>query len=124
MTTRPQIGQWCITNAQAYKNVLVNDKDSRDKSKRYPITTTYVSTGKLQPLRAMYIGFRVIHEGITRLAIDGDDDGMGRLMNTYSYPEFKRVCSKVVWVFVANERSTPFLVFPEDVEFEAQHDNP
>lgn len=109
---KPNFGQWCITHAQAYKNVLLNDTVNKDK--RYPITTTYVSTGKLPPLRAMYIGFRVVHEGITRLEFDGDD------WKTWSYPVFSRVCSKVVWVFVSSERSNPFFVFPEDVEFEAQ----
>lgn len=107
---RPQFGQWCITHSIAYKSVIPN---SPDKKKRYPVTTTYISAGKLTPLRAMYIGFRVIHEGITRLEVDGDD------YNTWSYPVFKRACSKVVWVFVANERTLPFLVFPDDVEFEA-----
>lgn len=111
---KPTFGQWCITHAEAYKNVRVNDRINKDK--RYPITTTYENSGKLPPKRAMYIGFRVIHEGVTRLEHDNDGDGW----YSWSYPVFTRKCSKVVWVFVANERSKPFLVFPEDVEFEVQ----
>lgn len=109
---KPTFGQWCITHAYAYKFVKPNSLV--DKNKRYPVTTTYENTGKLLPKRAMYIGFRVVHEGVTRLEIDTDD------WSTWSYPVFERKCSKVVWVFVENERSKPFFVFPEDVEFEAE----
>lgn len=106
---RPLIGEVCLLHAEAYKtNVAITS----DKANKYPRKTAWHSTGKLGiPFNAHYIGYRVVHEGETRL--EHDEDGHGR---RFSYPVFKRTNSRVVWVFVESEKHGLTYVFPEDVE--------
>lgn len=85
-----------------------------NKAWKYPFRGYLTALPMEKPVTAIYIGFRVLHEGITEL--EHDEDGHGR---DYSYPVFRHKSSKVVWVFVKNERSNPFFAFPDDVEFDS-----
>lgn len=106
---RPTLGQRCTLTGYASKHQSI---DPTKAKREYPFNTWWQRFTQTQPIQATYIGYRVVHEGITELEVDGDGE-----WHTWSYPVFNRLCSKVVWVFVANEKSSPFYAFPEDVSF-------
>lgn len=112
----PQLGRRCVVNALARKynegspaRKYEGGRWVEDESKplTYPVKTCW-KTAPIQPRHALYIGYRVVHEGMTRLEYPEDRGN--------PYPVFERKNSRVVWMFVSHENQNPFYAFPEDVE--------
>lgn len=106
---RPQIGQICIIKGKAFKGYTWPEKFREYRGNKYPHTSRWYSEPHT-PEQAYYVGYRVVAEGTTYLRYDGD------LGQGFNYPEYHHVKSHIVWLFVTNERTTPFYAFPKDVE--------
>jgi len=70
-----------------------------------PFNTVWI-TSTFTPLKALYIGRRVVHEGYTNWDGDPDVDGSW---------EFSRTHSITVYLFVVSERTKPFYVLPNQI---------
>lgn len=98
---RPALGEWCLIKAKAqkytvrYETVSVYQYDHRIKE--------WASVHLEKPIKAMYIGARVVQN--TTVEYDGD-----------GYPDPIPQRYLYVWLFVDSERRAPFYVFPLDVE--------
>lgn len=92
---KPQLGEWCEIRAIAKKTRAYAGYNRR--------SVRWLVEDCTPPIKAMYIGFRVVWDGTTYIDGDGYVDS------------FKRERSLYVWVFVDNERRNPFYVFPRDV---------
>lgn len=104
---RPVIGQLCLINAQAFKCYEHPEKYKEYARKKYPHTSRWVAH-PMTPFEAYYIGYRVVGEGTTYLRYDGDGFG-------FNYPEYHPSKHFTLWLFVRNDRSSSFFVFPSDV---------
>jgi hypothetical protein len=102
LSQRPALGEWCIVKREAHKHHYMSHFKRITEWTAYPFNR--------QPLRAMYIGSRVVRGGETTYH-PSDDWGYGES------PTFKITRSYCVWLFVTDERSAPFYVFPQDVDF-------
>jgi len=106
---RPKMGEWCMTTNEASKRRT--DLPERGNS-YHRVEWEHRCIGwKPTPIKAMYIGYRLKREGIyweQGWHHDGDSEWERC---------FKHEKSIEVWVFVTNERSKPFPVFPADVKY-------
>lgn len=118
MSKRPRLGQFCIVTSLVLScSEWLGDEERLNKFKiprqddrwKYPFRR-YLTHKEITPMTAMYVGLRVLHEGVTSL--EWADESISSM-----YPVFKHKSSRVAWLFVKNERSNPFLVFPEHVVF-------
>lgn len=102
---RPQIGQVC--------NVLI----LACKTKRGNSTTWERCSTVTSPRLLYYIGYRVVHEGVTK--VETRNYGDWELYIPVTETIFHHNCSHIVWMFIESERHNPVYAFPDDVEFEA-----
>jgi hypothetical protein len=104
---RPAMGEWCMVVNEADKK----RKDLPEKGNSYHRVSwghRYIGWNP-EPVKAMYIGWRMKREGVyweQGWHHDGDSDWERC---------FKIEKSVEVWLFVPNARSKPFAVFPQDV---------
>lgn len=118
MNERPKLGEWCTVSGMAHQYRTTKDGSqprygSKDMRKDYPLTTGWQGHNGLQPFKAMFIGWRSMPVGITRMEHDGDN------YNTWSYPVFYRTGTVEVWMFVYSGRTNPFYALPNQVEWNA-----
>lgn len=106
--SRLQLGQWVIVGGKAVKT---HPADGRTEWERVAI----------EPVRAMYIGWRVVREGKWAYAPDrlGDD-----MIEPIIGEEYFRVdASLYVAEFVTHERRLPFKVFYKDIRDDLHDDD-
>lgn len=116
---RPQLGDWCIVSGRATLYRVTSDGSqprygSKDMQKDYPLETRWQGVNCL-PFRAMFVGWRSMSIGTTRMEYDGDDNG-----KVWRYPVFKRTGTVEVWMFVESARQNMVYALPGQVQFEAQ----
>jgi hypothetical protein len=111
-----EMGKWYTVKGVAYKftegtpaRKYVNGNFIEDDTKpsTYPLKTDW-KRDEISPTKAMYIGYRMVHEGVTYK--EWDDDGV------HWHPQFEHKKSLKVLLFVEKENRNSFYVFPEDVE--------
>jgi hypothetical protein len=102
---RPELGSWHIVSAIVRKRTI-GTGDHQDWRKNYPVKTIQERI-ETDPIRAMYIGMRTLHEGVTSLEYEED--------SFKPYPVFERKQSRPVLVFISDERTNPFFALSEDV---------
>ena len=72
----------------------------------------------MAPKEGIYIGYRNVHEGETETIHKKESPWIGNDKNSHRL--FTHTLSRVVWVFVFNEKEKPVYVFPEDVKGESK----
>lgn len=98
MQTKPQLGERCVITGKVAKQRKGNQ-------------TSFPHTVLESPVQAIYVGWRVVHEGETSREFDYSDDHL-----VAEYTNFQRSRSLYVWLFVVDERRNPVYVLPQDVQ--------
>jgi hypothetical protein len=107
-TKRPAIGEKCLLLGRTVKTRV---RLSGNPNHRYPFKTEYPRVKYDEPKEAYYIGYRTVHEG--RTDIDVEYGEYGTVLSEAVVFEHK--CSWCVWLFIWNDKSAPFEVYPQDV---------
>jgi hypothetical protein len=107
-TKRPAIGEKCLLLGRTTKTRV---RLSGNPDRRYPFKTEFKRVKYEQPREAYYIGYRTVHEGITDIDVEYGE--YGTILSKAVV--FERKSSWCVWLFVWNDKSSPFEVYPQDV---------
>lgn len=114
MIARPEFGQWCVIKAPAYKCI---DPMRLDGKFGLPVKTSWRALNPFEkPVRAMFIGWRTVHEGITQKEVEYGE--MGEVWAEYTI--FERERSFEIWMFVEGPRRNVFRALPNDVCIEGE----
>jgi hypothetical protein len=113
-STRPAIGEKCLLMGRASK---VWTRLSGNPDHRYPFKTEFPRIQYDTPREAYYIGYRTIHEGVTDIDVEYGE--YGTILSKAVV--FERKASRCVWLFIWNDKSSPFEVYPQDVERQPAH---
>ena len=96
---RPHLGQWCVLKATAKKS----RQGTRTRWYTYPHS---------QPVRAMFVGWRTVHDVDAEYDVDvtefGETFPVGWIITHQGSHE--------VWLFVISGRHNPIRAFPADVQ--------
>jgi len=105
---RPAIGEKCLLLGRAVKTWV---RLSGNPDRRYPFKTVFPRVKYDQPREAYYIGYRTIHEGVTDIDVEYGEYGTILSKSVV----FERKSSWCIWLFIWNDKSSPFEVYPQDV---------
>lgn len=90
---RPQMGEWRTIYGKGRKHRRTDDKMREH---------VWWMIDEIEPIKAMYIGYRTVQEG--------------HIYSDWDSRVFSRKRGLEAWMFVTNDRTNPIYVFPEDAE--------